>query len=262
MKATLAVTLAAGAAMIAAGVLMARDGWTEGFEPVGTCWRNMKGSDQAKKLLWIMQTLVWRVVAHLLAEHPTSTFTKDLLAKSKLELTLASSRNRNFVEFESTTGCIVVNLDHPVIKRVPDETMRKDKASAAQDFIAVYAYAVAVVRAAVHALAVVHGAVGTPAHNRAHEFYSTVMVKEMGTPKYVLTPLTATTTTTTTATAVNTTTSTTTTTATTTATNTARAGAVAPQRCASLTGSKLVDCCAAKAAVNEIDNACNKPFVF
>lgn len=240
------------AATLAALFFTDSAGGFEGFEPVGTCWKDVRGSFEVKRILWAAQTLAWRVVGHLLTRHPDSPYTKDLLRKSKLEFRLPSTvddGNANnddgaVVSFDETTGCLDLNLDHPAVHRLPDGVMKKKAADATpQDTARTLAYAANVAKAVVHALASVHGKVGTAAHDKAYNFYASVIVDEMAGPRHLRMPL---------VTGKGKT------------TKPPVTGKDTPRRCSAVAKSpaKFAECCAAKALRDETDDVCSQPFTF
>ncbi len=177
----------AGVALI---ILLAADWRQEGFEPIGTCWKDMKGGFELKRILWAAQTLAWRVMGRLLSHHADSPYTKDLLRKSKLEFRLPTDPDADVAEFDAETGCVALNLDHPAMQRVPDALMKKAvRDMTPEDIARTLLYANSVTKAVVHALASVHGRVGTAAHDKAYDFYAYVIVNEMSGPKHVMTKL-------------------------------------------------------------------------
>lgn len=228
---TTVLVLAAAAGLVA--VLATRSAMTEAFEPafepVGTCWKDVKGSFEVKRILWAAQTLAWRIMGHLLTHHADSPFTTTLLRQSKLELRLPTKTGAGIVDFDAATGCVTLNLDHPAVRRVPGEMLA-----------AVRVYAANVSKAVLHALASVHGPVGTAAHNKAYDFYATVVVDEMAGPRHVLTKLVSA------------------------ATAPPSPAPPVPARCAAAAKNpaRFAECCAAKALRDQVDDACSKPFTY
>lgn len=240
-------TVVALAALAMVVVMLLQRRVVEGFEPVGTCWKDVEDTFEVKRILWAAQTLAWRITGHLLTHHADSPYTRDLLRKSKLELKLPTTfGNDDIVKFDAATGCVALDLHHPAMQRLPDSTMKKKMADVTpEEKQRLRAYTTNVTKAVVHALASVHGRVGTDAHNKAYEFYATVMVNEMAGPKHLLTQL-ATTTTSTKPSAKQ---------------QTKPSGN--PRRCSSAKNPvKFAECCASKALRDQVDDACTKPFTF